>query len=350
MPELGKMHPRVLKSMVYKNLGAYKSEVLVGPRFGLDNAVVRVAGGQVMVVTTDPLSFIPSLGPKDSAWMSVHLLASDISTSGFPVSYAVLDFNLPPRMTDSQFGKYWKGLHTECKKLGIGIIGGHTGRFQGCDYSIIGGAAFLAFGPEERYLSSNMVHVGDSLLVTKGAAISASAILSRVFPQTVNREYGEPFLKKAQDLFYRITTVEDALTLASLGVREDGVSSMHDATEGGVFGAIYEMLTASNVGGQIQSEAIILSEEAEGMCRLFSIDPFISLSEGALVAAVRSDMAEEAVRLLMRRKIPASIVGRVVERDKGIRVKRRSGETPLRYPRVDPYWKAYWRAVQRGWK
>ncbi len=303
-----------------------------------------------MIVTADPLSFIPSLGPKDSAWMSVQLIASDIATSGFPTSYAVLDFNLPPHMTDYQFREYWKSLHAECKNLGIAIVGGHTGRFQGCDYTIIGAGTFLALGPEQRYLSSNMARVGDSLIVTKGAAISATGILSRVFPETVKRKYGDSFLRKAQDLFRRITTVEDALTLASLGVKDDGVSAMHDATEGGVLGAIYEMLVASNVGGYIEKEAVILADEAKSTCGLFSIDPFTSLSEGALVAAVRSDRAEQAIRLLSRRKIPASIVGKVQEPDRGIRLKRKSGEGPLRNPRIDPYWRVYWRAVRQGWK
>lgn len=349
-PELGKIHPRLMQSTVYQNLGVFSHEVLVGPGFGVDNAVIRIGGGKVMIVTTDPLSLIPSLGPEDSAWVSVHLLASDVVTSGFPASYALLDFNLPPHMGDSQFRVYWKSVHHECRNLGISIIGGHTGRFQGCDYTIIGAGTLFAFGSEERYLSSNMARVGDSLLVTKGAAISASAILSRVFPQTVEKEYGKSFLRKARDLFRRITTFEDGLTLASMGVRQEGVSAMHDATEGGVLGAVYEMLVASNVGGEIKEEAIILSDEAEGICRLFSIDPFISLGEGALVAAVRSDRAEEAISLLSKHKIPASIVGRIVERDEGIRVRKKSGEAPLRYPRVDPYWKAYSRAVQQGWK
>jgi hydrogenase expression/formation protein HypE len=66
-----------LDKVIYPRLGAARREIIVGPRFGVDNAVVRVGGGKVLVATTDPLSFIPGLRPSESAWLSVNLLASD---------------------------------------------------------------------------------------------------------------------------------------------------------------------------------------------------------------------------------------------------------------------------------
>ncbi len=349
MPKLGKIHPHILQKLIYSRLGAKRSEVLIGPKFGVDNAVVKVTNHQVMIVTTDPLSVIPPLGLKDSAWLSIHLLASDITTSGFPPQYAILDLNLPPRMRDEELRIYWSTVHEECLRLGTMIVGGHTGRFQGCDYTIVGGGTLMAFGPEERYLSANMARLGDSLIVTKGAAIATTGILSRVFPNTVEREFGSSLLKSANGFFRKISTVKEALTLASLGVRGNGISAMHDATEGGVIGALYEMLVASDVGAEIEADAIPVSVEACQVSELFGIDPYVSLSEGTLVASITRERAEEALYRLRRLRITAAIVGRVVEKNHGMRIKQGRRKSTLRYPERDPYWEAYWRAVKKGW-
>src|SRR2546428_9790396 len=93
-PKLGKAGQRILESVVYRSLGASSSQLVVGPAFGLDNSIVRLSRGRVLVATSDPLSYIPSVGAQASAWLSVHLLASDLTTSGFSPQFGLFDLNL----------------------------------------------------------------------------------------------------------------------------------------------------------------------------------------------------------------------------------------------------------------
>src|SRR5437879_12105968 len=90
-----KPSPDFLRNVIYNNLGAQRSELLVGPTFGVDNAIYRIGPERVLVATTDPLSYLPSLGPRASAWLSVHLLASDLPTCGFSPQFGLLAFTLP---------------------------------------------------------------------------------------------------------------------------------------------------------------------------------------------------------------------------------------------------------------
>lgn len=168
--------------MIFRRLGVKRREIVVGPRFGVDNSVVRIAKRSVLVATTDPLSFIPELGASSSAWLSVNLLASDLATSGFAPQYGIFDFNLPPSMNDRLFTEYWAAFHKECSRLGLAIVGGHTGKYEGCNYTIIGGGVLFAIGAEKEYLTSAMARDGDDIVLTKGAAIETTAILTRVFP------------------------------------------------------------------------------------------------------------------------------------------------------------------------
>ena len=216
---LGKPSPNFLRNVIYNNLGAQRSELLVGPTFGVDNAIYRIGPERVLVATTDPLSYLPSLGPRASAWLSVHLLASDLTTCGFSPQFGLLDFNLPPGLSDYNFARYWDSFSEECRKLGVSIIGGHTGRYPGIDYSIIGGGVAMAIVPRNRYLTSAMANDGDDIILTKGAAIETTAVLTRAFSRTVKKALGRKLFEKAWSYLGKVSTVDEALIASSVGVR-----------------------------------------------------------------------------------------------------------------------------------
>jgi hydrogenase maturation factor len=349
MPELGKPSPKFMEEVIFGRLGAHRSELLHGPKLGVDNAIIRAGEGRVAVCTTDPISLIPALGPDNSAWLSVNLLASDVTTSGFHPGFAVFDLNLPPKLEDSLLEAYWSGIDKACKELGVAIAGGHTGRFVGCDYTIMGGGFMLAFGSEDKYLTSNMAQPNDVLLLTKGAAIVTTGILAHSFPNKIEQRFGGKFLRKAQSYLRRSSTVNDALTAVSVGVREEGVTAMHDVTEGGVLGGMYELVSASGKGARIEKSAIRVAEETREICKLFDIKPLNALGEGSLIISVRPNKSESVQSTLEKTGIECFRVGEILEPRNGIVMLEETGEVRIGYPERDTYWGAYWRAVERGW-
>jgi hydrogenase expression/formation protein HypE len=348
--EIGKFSLDLIEKIVYPRLGAKRAEVLVGPGHGRDNAVIRLGCNQVLVATADPLSVIPALGLKDSAYLSVHLLASDLATCGFPPRFMMVNLSLPPRMKNEEFEEYWTCLDFECRKLGIAIVGGHTGRYVGSDYTVVGGGVMMTLAPEKRYLASNMSKPGDALIMTKGTAIATTAILSRAFPKTIEKAYGASFLKKARLYLRQFSVVEDALTAASVGLRDKGVTAMHDVTEGGLLGALYELSEASKIGLEIELSGVIITQEAKLVCDLFNLSPYSTLSEGTLIIAVKPEKAQKVLRALELKGIKSRIIGKVTDARDGRWIKREGRKEPLAKPSADPYWKAYWKAYRDGWK
>ena len=106
-PAIGKISPEFFNAVIYPFLGAVRPEVLVGPRHGVDTAIVRIGPDRVMAVTTDPIYIVPHYGWEEAAWFAWHILASDVTTSGFPPAYVIVDFNLPMGVTEEQFAKVW---------------------------------------------------------------------------------------------------------------------------------------------------------------------------------------------------------------------------------------------------
>jgi hydrogenase expression/formation protein HypE len=350
LPKYGKVTKEFFESVIYPNLGAKRANVLTGPKMGLDNCIINVGGGQVLVASTDPLSFLPEIGPGDSAWLSIHAIASDIATSGFSPQYAIFDFNLPSTIGSSIFETYWRELSKECENLGIAIVGGHTSRFEGINSTIIGGGTIFSFGSSRSCLTPAGANVGDDVVVTKGAAIESTGVLSMVFPNTIRAKIGEELHGKAQGYLRMTSVVKDALTAIKVGTKTGGVSAMHDATEGGVLAALYELANASSLGLRVDKKKIRVSRETSGVCELFGIDPYISLSEGSLVFSCNPGKAASAVAALGSIGVEASIVGQLVDQDEGVTVVDENERTSsISYPIVDPYWKAYYSAKEKGW-
>ena len=345
----GKVNRSYLDRVIYPRLGAARREVIVGPKFGVDNAVVRVGRGKVLVATTDPLSFIPGLRPRESAWLSVNLLASDLTTCGSAPQFGIFDFNLPPQMTNHQFADYWKAFHAECKRLGVAIVGGHTGKYQGCDYSIIGGGVMYRVCERGRYLTSEMASSGDDIVLTKGVAVETTAILTRAFPRTIKKVLGVKLFEKAFRYLNQVSTVKDALTAASVGIHREGVTALHDATEGGVIAAVLELATASGLGTEIDLDQISISQETREICKFFRIDPLTSLSEGTLIIASRPNKTAKVLNQLKSAGIHSQLIGRLTKSRSAHALTRR-GRVRLTYPSFDPYWRAYWKGTTKRWR
>jgi len=350
MNEIGKFPFDLIEKLVYPKLGAQRAEVLVGPGAGRDNAVVQLKGGQVLVTTADPLSVIPALGFKDSAYISVHLLASDLATCGFAPQFFMVNLNLPPEMKNEEFKEYWSSVDAECKSLKVAIVGGHTGRYVGSGYTVVGGGVMMAVAPENQYIATTMAKPGDLIIMTKGVAIAATGILSRVFPQSVEKSFGSAFLKKAQNYLYNFSVVEDALVAASVGLRDDGVTSMHDVTEGGLLGALYELSEASKTGLEVELSKVIVTEEAKEICQLFKISPYESLSEGTLILTVKPQKASAVQKALDLKGIKNAVIGKIIEAKDGKWIGEDDKRKSLQKPEADPYWAAYWNASSEGWK
>src|ERR1035438_308488 len=139
-----------------------------------------------------------------------------------------------------------------------------------------------------------------------------------------------------------MTVVPEARAAAAYGVRDAGVTAMHDATEGGVLGGLYEVAEASGVGLRINQSAIPIRPEVAAVCAAAGIDPYVSISEGTLVATVRPQHAEGLLAALARANISAADVGEVLPASAARTMLDADGrEVPLTPPRLDPYWEVF---------
>ena len=345
LPEIGKISPEIFSELIFPRLGARSRSVIVGPQHGVDVGIVEI-GDKAVALTTDPVFIVPEYGWERAAWFAIHILASDAVTSGLKPKYLSIDLNLPMEMTKEQLEIVWDTMHKECKKLGIAVVCGHTARYENCHYPMVGGATVICVGEKDEYVTPKMARSGDKIIITKGPAIEATGIFAAMFPKVIEREFGAEFSKRAQEVFYKMSVVEDALTAVSVGVRDSGITSMHDATECGIWGGLYEIAQAANLGVRVEKERIVVEKCVPEICKYFGIDPYASISEGTLIMSCREHKAEEVVKALSRKGIASSIVGELVSPRHGMILVERGKEKKLKHPVVDPFWQAFYNALK----
>ncbi|MFO7650341.1 MAG: AIR synthase family protein [bacterium] len=345
LPEIGKISQKVFEELIYPRLGAANRNVLVGPMHGVDVGIIKV-GTRALALTTDPVFIVPEYGWERAAWFAIHILLSDVVTSGLAPKWLAIDLNLPMSINEAQLETVWKVIHRECKRYGVNIVTGHTARYDTCTWPMVGGATVIAEGGLTDYVSPRFCRPGDAIIVTKGPAIEASGIFAAMFPKLLEKKFGAAFARRAEKIFYQMSVVEDALAAVSVGVRQRGITALHDATECGVWGGLYEMAQAGGFGVRVEKERIPVMDCVPEICDLFGIDPYKSISEGTLIAMCRPKKADAVLRALAKKRIPAAIVGEVTR--KGMTLVEGGRETRLEHPVVDPFWQAFYGALKTG--
>jgi len=346
IPEIGKISPEIFNELIFPRLGAKSEKVLVGPQHGVDVGIVKI-GDKAVSFTCDPVFIVPEYGWERAAWFAIHIIASDAVTCGLKPKFLSIDLNLPMEMTKEQLEIMWDTMHRECEQLGISVICGHTARYENCHYPMVGGATMVGVGEKDEYVTPKLAKARDKIIITKGPAIEATGIFATMFPQLIEKEFGHDFSEKAQHIFYKMSVVEDAMTAVGVGVREYGITAMHDATECGIWGGLYELAQAAGLGVRIEKEQIVVEDCVTEICSYFDIDPYTSISEGTLIIACREHKAQDVVKALSQKGIRSSIVGELIEPEKGMVLVEGRSEKKLEHPIVDPFWKAFYDALEK---
>ncbi|MGQ9708297.1 MAG: AIR synthase family protein [bacterium] len=342
LPQIGKLDPQSFNRLIFPYLGASAPEVILGPESGVDAAVIALTDGpagnrRVMVVAEDPTFGLPVLLPY-FGWSIVHICASDVAVMGIKPQFLSICLLLPPDTHPETLDNIWQQIHKECQKLGIAVVGGHTGVYPGISYPLNGGCTVWGFGMESELKPASAARPGDILVVTKGPAIEATGILALQAESVLVKSLGEKTVAAAKKLIQEMTVVPDAL------ICREFARAMHDATEGGLLGGIYEMAQASGIGVTVYESRIFIPEPIAKVCNYFGVDPLFAISEGTLVVAVPPEKMPGLRSTSEGAGLPIYELGEFTDGER-IFIRQNGTQERLLPVKEDPFWRAYFRAV-----
>lgn len=339
---IGKLPPSKTTELLKDALGAPSSQVIVGPGTGLDAAILDLGDGKVMAVAEDPIFPAVGLPLEVMGTFTVHIGASDVAVTGVKPSMMTYTLLLPPGFPEDETRKVILTISQTAEDLGITIAGGHTGWYGAVTLPIVGGVTVWGYASRDRWVSPGGAKDGDAILMSKGPSIEASALLALIYKDMLRNRIGED---KLESLFARanqITVVADALSAYNAG----GVHAMHDATEGGVLGGLFEMSAASGINIYADLDSVPVPEDIAAIASALEFDPWAAISEGTLLAAVEPQCVDVVINAWKKLGITGYVLGRFDSSLKSNIIKRNNCTDILGEPGVDPFWNLFSKGVQ----
>ena len=299
--KLGKISETVLKRSVFKQIRHRRSEVLVRPNVGEDCSYVDTTDTEVMILSTDPITGTVN----DIGKLAVHITANDIASSGGEMIGIMVTLLLPENTSETLLRQIMQELEANCKELNIEIMGGHTEVTAAVSQPIISVTGVGKLSKEEMVTTSGL-QVGQDLVLTKWAGLEGTAIIANDHEEELLTRYTRDFIKGAQGFMEHISVIKEA----RIG-KGYGVTAMHDVTEGGIYGALWEIAAASGVGVEVDLKRIPLKQETVEFCEFFDLNPYKLISSGCMLMGTHR--GNDLVQALEREGISAAVIGKVTE-------------------------------------
>lgn len=301
MFEIGKIPPEILERIVMKPMAGSKvkrEDVILRPTTGEDCSAIDL-GGEICLLSTDPITG----AAKDIGYLAVQINCNDIYSSGAEPMGVLLTVLLPPGSDEALLEEIMQGSLRAAEERNIEILGGHTEVTDAVTKPLIS-AAVIGKTRNRKILATGGAKAGQDLIMTKWAGTEGTAILAKEWEEGLRAYLSAEELQAAQEMKQFLSVgQESAIAFAH------GATAMHDATEGGILGAVWEVAECSGLGVDVFVDCIPVKEETKKICAAMQIDYLRLISSGTMIIA--ADDGAALVEKLQAAGIESAVIGKL---------------------------------------
>jgi len=297
----GKLDFDDLRNIILNNKTIKRSEVKVRNDVGEDCCVIDF-GDYEGIFSTDPIT-----GANENVGkLAVHINCNDIASSGGEPIGILVTILAPISSSLEEINKIMSEIDEEAAKIGVEIIGGHTEVTSAVNKMIIS-VTVIGKNLKGKSIKTAGAKLDDDIIVTKALGLEGTYILINDYEERIQRILSKEEIEFGKNLINKISVLDEG----KIG-GEFGVHSMHDITEGGLLGGLFEVAMASNKGFKIYKEKIPVFDITKKVCLEFKIDPLRLISSGSMLITTKN--GEELIKKFKESGIDASIIGKVCEK------------------------------------
>jgi hydrogenase expression/formation protein HypE len=297
----GKLDFDDLRNLILNNKTIKRNEVKVRNDVGEDCAVIDF-GDCEGIFSTDPIT-----GANENVGkLAVHINCNDIaSTGGEPIGILVTIL-APTSSNLEEINKVMNEIDEEAAKIGVEIIGGHTEVTSAVNKMVIS-VTVIGKNLKGKSIKTAGAKLGDDIIVTKALGLEGTYILVNDYEERIQKVLSKEEIELGKSLINKISVLEEGRIGGNFEV-----NSMHDITEGGLLGGLFEVAMASNKGFKIFKDKIPVLDITKKVCKEFKIDPLRLISSGSML--ITTERGNELIKELRKNGIDASIIGTISEK------------------------------------
>ena len=350
----GKISVNVLKRTVFKQIRAKREEVVNGAGMGADCAVFAFADGDM---TVSCVQEAPVAVQEDSASLReaaeiaqeaegaefsgksgnyfaerrtmaqlIQKCANNLAARGAESVAVLITLLLPENTEEPDIKKLMAEADGACQELHMQIAGGQT-RVTTAVKVPCGVVTGIGKISKETHHRLRGAAPGQDVVISKWIGLEGTSLLAKQYGELLSERLPAYFVEEAAGFDRLLSVVPEAATAV-----KSGVCAMHDVSEGGIFGALWELAEGAGVGLTIDLKKLPLRQETVEVCECCNVNPYELLSGGCLLMTCEDGSA--LVSALRAKGIAAVTVGKVTDSNDRILV----NEDEVRYldrPKVD---------------
>ncbi len=298
----GKLTSEELEKIVFKHLKFKRNDVLLRAALGEDCAALDF-GEDALVISTDPITGASNQVGK----LVVNVNLNDIAAAGATPIAMMLTVLAPEDATIDDVEQVIADASQEAAKYQVEIIGGHT-EWTAAVNQIVVSAVALGKKKKTELLMRSEIAKGDLILMTKSAGCEGAGIIAYEHSDVLCEALGEETVAEAKALLDNTSVVREGIIAGKYSIK-----AMHDVTEGGLLGAVWELCQGADVGCIIKAENIPISVAAAKICDYYEIDPLQLISSGSMLIIAESKVANDLMKALDEAEVGVQIIGKITE-------------------------------------
>ncbi len=326
--EEGKLDSQFLKENIIDKITYKNEDVTVRAGVGEDCATVNY-GDYDCVISTDPIT----ASINDIGRLSIHISCNDIASNGVKPLAIVLTVMLPVGTRESDVITIMEQATKTAEELEVEIVGGHTEVTSAVNKPVI---VSTAFGKTIKGSSAKAedMQAEDLIIMTKFAGIEGTGIIISDKEDEVKTFLSKEEIEDGKALLDKVSVIKEGLIASEIGT-----NGMHDITEGGVLGAIWEMCQISHKGCFVEEEKINILDITKKVCKKYELNPLRLISSGSMIIICKEENRNKMLNSLKVAGIESSVIGKITSQ-KTLELKKISGEiVSIEPPKSDELYK-----------
>lgn len=297
----GKITQNVLKRSVLKCIERQGKEVAVGPMAGEDCAVLRFEDGADLFLAQSKAAPYPC----HMAGHAILALVNKIAAQGGTCTGIMVHAMFPLRTRELHIHNLMTEIAQMAAEQKLSILGGHTELTDAVTRPVVS-LTGVGKAAGDVYIPTAAAGPGLDIVMTKWIGMEATAMLARERKDELLERLPRHLIEDAKG-FYGMLSVIPEVACAM----KSGVCAMHAASEGGIFGALWELADQAGVGLSIDIKKIPVRQETIEISEFFHINPYEMLAGGSLLLV--SEHGHDLADLLVREGIPAAVIGKTTD-------------------------------------
>lgn len=328
MLKTGKLDSQLLKGIIFNHITYKRGEVLTRPGIGEDCAVVDF-GEYECVLSTDPITAAIS----EIGRLAVHISCNDIASNGIEPLGIMLAVMLPVGTTEAEIEEMMRQAGEASEELGVEIIGGHTEITPAVITPVIVSTA-IGRGVRGQSQQAKNMRPGDYILMTKEAGIEGTGIIANDQAEKLLEVLTTEELAEAKRMLDQVSVVKEGVIAGKVGT-----CGMHDITEGGILGAVWEVCQIAGVGAEVWGDKIPVAGVTKKICSFFNLDYLRLISSGCMLIIVRENKKDELEAKLKAGNIQVTAIGVIQKLENGINLLQEGEISVIEPPESDELYK-----------